>query len=107
MNYIEEHVARQNASGTFLPNFVIAAFLGLSLVPSYKRMSGSSQVALGPQIRLDQASGTLETTVPSAEPTDGEIIQQLGRIFSYLSVPQEIDADSHRILYSNLWTLFE
>jgi hypothetical protein len=118
MNYIEEHSTQQSANGMsaasassasapFWQNVLVATALGIALLPPVNHGPTVLSQVVAPPFYYVHQSGTLEMPIAPAEPTDWEIIQQLNRIYNYLSAPQEIDQDSHRILYSNLWSLYE
>lgn len=112
MNYIDEVVAKQESESTSRPNpgRTFAAALGVALMPAYMYAS-IARAKLETMHTYPYADICIENTSQITEVlqiSEFELFGQLNRIFDYLLTQRaELDDESHRILYSNLWNLYE
>ncbi len=86
----------------------LAAALTLALVPAYAQTSAvlvKARQQFVPYHHVDETSHTTEIDLTAGH---AQIFTQLNRIYDYLLTRRtELDKESHLILYSNLWKLYE
>lgn len=112
--YTEQALAEQEAVGTYPQGafFYTAAALGLLLLQlsnapiGYLNRRNSDSEAIQPSLRY--VDNTQESTVVSIGVGAIEIFTQLNRVYDLLvRNSRDLDEESRKILYSNLWKLYD
>jgi len=107
MSHIESILAQQESRNTFAAATILA--LGLMIVPP---PHSQTSIALAKEATRPafcrEVQGTAQVSEPALEIDYGGFFDQLNRIYDYLLQGRTaLDDESHRILYSNLWKLYE
>jgi hypothetical protein len=83
--------------------------LGVALLaPGYAHANVALMAALHPRTPTFQVDGTLHTTNFRINASHSELFTQINRVYDYLLAERvELDDEAHKVLYSNLWELYE
>lgn len=107
----EQALAKQEAKSTYAQGgFVRSAALSLLLLQlssAYFNLARPSDSdALQPSLR--HVDSTRESTQVSIRIGAAEIFSELNRVYdSLMRHSKDLDEDSHKLLYSNLWKLYD
>jgi hypothetical protein len=107
MSHIESILAEQESRNTFAAFTILA--LGLMIVPPPHTQTNIvlAKEAARPTF-CREVQGTVQVSEPELEIDYSGFFDQLNRIYDYLLQGRTVlDDESHRILYSNLWNLYE
>ncbi len=106
MSYTESILAQQESRNTFAAATILA--LGLMIVSPHTQTSiFLAKEATRPAF-CREIQSTVQVSEPAMEIDYGGFVDQLNRIYDYLLQGRTaLDDESHRILYTNLWKLYE
>jgi hypothetical protein len=113
MTYIEEALAQRESANTapLTSPFSRSAALGLILLQLSGPVASQHLDHYFTQLvrhHSDHVADTSQVTQLSIDASPLEIFGQLDRIYNYLlTQSKDLDDDSHKILYSNLWKLYD
>ena len=105
-DYTESILAQHESLNTFASATIFA--LGLMMAPPHHQASIVLAKQANPPAFCREVQSTLQITEPAAEIDYSGFFHQLNGIYDYLRQGgMALDDESHRILYSNLWKLYE
>jgi hypothetical protein len=108
MTYTEQLLAERDAKDTGWVDVVKAGAPGSFLILAPQIPVDLEKHLISQPVEYRQVDDTQRTTAVSTEANELALFTQLSRVYNYLSTGQiELDSEARKILYSNLWSMYE